>query len=289
MDIVRFKGGLGNQMFQYALVEALRNRGREVGCSLGYYRRHPDEMPFVLDKAFSALDLNDVEDGIFQEIDERWRKIRSSGNTLDAFKRDIRNRFFYVEEKEFAFDKDVFRTADCAFVGFWQTEKYFMDIKSELRKIFSFHVTDGRLEAIADKLNGRYFSVHVRRGDYEYYKELYGGICTAGYYLEAMGYVKSKVPDAKFIVFSDNPNGISPEIARAEDAVLFEKNGFEDYQDWYDMYLMSQCKGNIIANSSFSWWGAWLNRMPDKIVVSPKTWMNGRETPDIWCDGWVRL
>ena len=76
MDIVRMKGGLGNQMFQYAFVEALRAQGREVRCSLGYYRRHPDGMPFVLKDIFSRVYLNEIEDEAFNEIDSRWKEIK---------------------------------------------------------------------------------------------------------------------------------------------------------------------------------------------------------------------
>ena len=100
MDIVRFKGGLGNQMFQYALVEALRSRGRIVGCSLGFHKNNPHTWPFVLDKVFESLDLNSVDEEVFVEIDHKWREIADNPKKRAEFEKDFENRFF-LGRKEF--------------------------------------------------------------------------------------------------------------------------------------------------------------------------------------------
>ncbi len=291
MDIVRFKGGLGNQMFQYALMEALRHRGREVHASLGYYENGGMGRKFILGDVFPNTELMEIEEGIFQEINQKWRNIKENPECLEVFKKNLKDRFFYVEDQNSVFDEKVFQTLNCTFVGYWQTEKYFQDIKGELQRKYFFRISDDKLQKLADKLQNNYFSIHIRQGDYfyDYYKAFYGGICTEQYYHKAMKYIKVRVPDAKFIIFSDEMERLNMKIARMQNSIVFDESEFENYQDWYDMYLMSNCKGNIIANSSFGWWGAWLNQNPDKIVIAPKVWLNGQETPDIWCDGWIRM
>lgn len=291
MDIVRFKGGLGNQMFQYAFMEALRHRGREVHASLGRYANGGIDREFILSDVFPNTDLMEIEEGIFQEINQKWRNIKENPEHLEVFKTNLKDRFFYVEDQNSVFDEKVFQTLNCSFVGYWQTEKYFQNIKDDLLRRYSFHISDDKLQKLADQFKNNYFSIHIRQGDYFYGKNktFYGGICTEQYYRKAIEYIKERIPDAKFIIFSDEKELLNMKMAGWENSILFDRSEFENYQDWYDMYLMSNCKGNIIANSSFSWWGAWLNQNPDKIVIAPKVWINEQETPDIWCDDWIRM
>ncbi len=291
MDIVRFSGGLGNQMFQYAFMEALKSRGRDVKASLGYYTRHPDAMPFSLDRVFSNIDLEYVSDAEFDEIDERWKEIKRSG-MQEEFCADIENRFFWVEDivkSPCTYQPDVFLTTDCAFVGYWQTEKYFKDIQNTVISKFEFTNVNQELNQFAVALSeNEYTSVHVRRGDYLMNPGSYMGICTVDYYLRAIDYIRCMEPDSRFIFFSDDLKWVKENI-KISDAIYCKKDMFDDYEDWYDMYLMSRCSHNIIANSSFSWWGAWLNQNAAKIVVAPDKWLGYSDTPDIWCGGWVRL
>lgn len=291
MDIVRFKGGVGNQMFQYALMEALRHRGREVHASLGHYANGAVGRKFILGNVFPDTELMEVEENIFQEINQKWRRLKENPDRVEAFKRNLKDRFFYVEDQNSVYDEKVFQTLNCTFVGYWQTEKYFQNIRGALQRKYFFHICDDKLQKLADKLQNNYFSIHIRQGDYFFdnHKAVYGGICTEQYYQKAMAYIRVRVPDAKFIIFSDETKRLVMETAGTDNVFLFDGSKFENYQDWYDMYLMSNCKGNIIANSSFSWWGAWLNQSPDKIVIAPRVWLNGQETPDIWCDGWIRM
>lgn len=284
MDIVRFKGGLGNQMFQYALVESLRHRGREVGCNLGFYRKHPNLMPFVLDKVFENVFLNEVCDEEYNEIELEWEKIKKSGK-VEFFKRDLRNRFFYVEEEACKFDRNIFKTNNCTFVGYWQTYKYFEDIRENLLNRYKFHV-DNELEKLGNMLSKEYVSIHVRRKDYLSFDRYQ--TCSDTYYKNAIKKIKEIFPGAKFIFFSDDIEWVR-EAFQISDRILCSPNDFNVYRDWYDMYLMTRCVGNIIANSSFSWWGAYLNQNDNHIVIAPKKWFNGADTPDIWCDNWIRI
>lgn len=292
MDIVRFKGGLGNQMFQYAFVEALRNRGRNVGCSLGFYRKHPGERPFILNEVFGTVNLQEVDDSVFDEIDGKWKRIKESPERLEEFikKENIKKRFFYVEEVDSLYDENVFDMQNCAYVGWWQTEKYFSEYRASIAKTYQFQVENKKILQLGDLLEENFYSIHIRRNDYLEGTAVYGGICTADYYKSAIEYIRAHDSCAKFIIFSDEeePDKLAQEI-ELKDALFSPKKEMEQYYDWHDMYLMTRCRGNIIANSSFSWWGAWLNERADKIVVAPSKWMNGCKTPDIWCDGWIRL
>ena len=284
MDIVRFKGGLGNQMFQYAFVEALRNRGRYVRCNLGFYRKNMHVMPFILDKVFKMVDLQQVEDEVFETIDYEWKRIKRDEVLLSEFKKDIKSRFFYVEDGSSIYREDVFETKNCAFVGFWQTEKYFKEIREHILYSFQFTITDKKLKKLGEKLRQNYYGVHIRRKDYLGI-DVYD-VCGIEYYINAMSYIRTVAPGAKFIFFSDDVKWVR-ENFHLENMMICTESMFTEYQDWYDMYLMTQCAGNIISNSTFGWWGAWLNQNKG-VVIAPKEWLKGMETPDIWCDGWIR-
>lgn len=291
MDIVRFKGGLGNQMFQYALMEALRRRGRQVRSNLGFYKVYIDDtMPFVLDQVFPNVVLEEINDEIFNAIDGKWKTIKKDVQLISSYWDNIKNVFFFVEQRDAYYDPRVFDTYESVYVGYWQTEKYFSDIKSQILYKFCFKSDDHQLLEYGDHISKEYYSIHVRQGDYLEAPELYGEICTKRYYADAMEYIRTRDKNAKFIVFSDemNINKLSSLLGK-ENILYFHKEDFTGYEDWYDMYLMTRCKGNIIANSSFSWWGAWLNQYRNKIVIAPKVWIHGKDTADIWCDDWIRM
>lgn len=291
MDIVRFSGGLGNQMFQFAFMEALRSRGRDVKGSLGFYKKHPDSMPFTLCSVFRDLNIDLVEDSTFDEIDERWKELKRQG-VPDEYYRNYPEKFFWVEDiskDPCTYHPEVFQTKNCVFVGYWQTEKYFYEIKDRLTKCFCFKKINSELQSLADTISkGKFASVHVRRGDYLSNAEAYMGICTIDYYKRAIEYLQKREAGIKFIFFSDDMEWIKQKIYMPE-AVYCHKELFDSYEDWYDIFLMSKCRHNIIANSSFSWWGAWLNQNTTKIVIAPDKWLGYADTNDIWCDGWIRL
>lgn len=286
MDIVRFKGGLGNQMFQYALVEALRSRGRSVGCSLGFYRNHPELMPFTLDKVFENLDLNLVDDKTFEEINQRWRNIADYPEQRLLFEENLANRFFWVEKSGQIYEPNVFQTKSTVFVGYWQSEKYFKDIRSRILNRFCFSLREKELKELGDELEKEYIGIHIRRGDYLKFPQF--NICTKQYYIDAIRFMQDKMPGIKFIFFSDDVDWVKKNF-ELDSMKILHKNKFGYYDDWYDMYLMSRCRGNIIANSTFSWWGAWLNQNPNQIVIAPNEWKKDTYTPDIWCDSWIRI
>lgn len=291
MDIVRFSGGLGNQMFQYALVEALRNRGREVRGNLDFYKKHPRSNPYLLPDVFANIELEYISDYELDIVSDSRQKIKKDGRERE-FCDNYGSRFFWVEDvskEPCTYQPNIFMTKNCMFAGYWQTEKYFKDIRDILDYRFVFNHPCFELKKFAEILSSdTYVSVHVRRGDYLLHPEIYMGICTRDYYIRAIEYVKGVEPSSKFIFFSDDLDWVKENLD-IPNAIYCNKDMFEHYEDWYDMYLMSKCRHNIIANSSFSWWGAWLNQNKGKIIVAPNRWIGNAETPDIWCDGWVKV
>lgn len=290
MDIVRFGGGLGNQMFQYALIEALEAKGRKVKASLGYYDKHPEAMRFCLCNVFPNIKLDYISNLEFDKIDAEWIKIKQNPEKKQEFFENIKERFFWVENPDFStYRPEIFETKACVFVGCWQTEKYFLDIREKLLNKFEFKKVK-ELEEYVQRIirNKNCISVHIRRGDYLEQADKYGNICTKHYYESAIAYMKKNVPNSKFVFFSDDIIWVKKNFA-ISDAEYCTGKIFRTYEDWYDMYLMSQCSHNIVANSSFSWWGAWLNKNENKIVISPKKWMNIRPMPDIHPDSWIQL
>ena len=274
-NIVRFSGGLGNQMFQYAFYKSLNMHGMETEANISGYARE-GERKFELLKVFPKLRM---------DID--------AADDYDAYRNPLNRHVLFKEKEDSVFDREVFKQRDVSFGGYWQSEKYFTDIEKDLRKDFVFDAEDTALKKFADTLIAMKgsVSIHVRRGDYyttNANADLYGNICTVDYYERAVSYMTCKLHNPHFIVFSDDLVWAKDNLC-IPDAVFVSPDMFHVYRDWYDMFLMSCCKHNIIANSSFSWWGAWLNKNPGKIVVAPSKWLNDKTTPDIWCDGWVKV
>lgn len=269
-------GGLGNQMFEYALYLKLRSMGKEVKMDdftcygpgerkkqLDVFGIHYD----VLTKAeYDALTDSNME------FSQRLRR-----------KLTGRKDFSY-REKSSDFDAEVLRREPALFLGYFQTEKYFADIKEQVREAFQFrnYVPTEAVREMEKAIRGcNGISVHIRRGDYldPKYSALYEGICTDRYYEQAIGEMKKRYPDARFFFFSNDIEWVKENYS-GPDCVIVEGNG-ED-SGFADLYLMSRCSHHIIANSSFSWWGAWLNPNPHKTVIAPKRWLNGRECRDIY-------
>ncbi len=268
MKIVKFLGGLGNQMFQYAFYLTLKQCFHTVKADLHAFEDYSLHNGYELDRVFGiSLDLASPFEQVLYTPEKRewiWRKLRRMYGTRDAF----------CEEKEsFGFDESVYQDkANRYYWGYWQNIEYVNKVDSELRKQFIFPAsTAPKHLAIQEKMHDRNtVSVHVRRGDYLGHSVL-GGICDLDYYQRAIEVARERIESPLFVFFS-NDIAWCKEVFKAENALFVDWNhGVDSYMD---MELMSLCRHHIIANSSFSWWGAWLNRSADKIVISPAKWVN---------------
>ncbi len=179
--------------------------------------------------------------------------------------------------------------------GYFQSEKYFLNFQEEIKTLFTFPMgllNNETQKKVSNLFNNPYsVSIHVRRGDYvsDAPTQSFHGICGLEYYENAMALIRNKIPKAEFFLFTDSPEIVKNEF-KAIDNFQIMSDG--DYQyNWVDMYLMSQCKHHIIANSSYSWWGAWLGINPEKIVVAPQKWfaVNEVDYSNVVPESWEKI
>lgn len=292
MIISHIIGGLGNQMFQYALG---RSRSLELGTSL---RLHvSDFADYGLHQGFQ---LGDVFGGDFQLASERevraflgWRGYRLCRRLLRRRSAAALRGSSFVVEPHFDYWPGILETAgECYLAGYWQSEKYFRNIEQVIRSDFTFRapLTGSNIEAASRIANSNAVSLHVRRGDYAINPRTLAvhGLCSADYYHSAIDFVARHVEAPEFFIFSDDIPWVKEHLMISHPCHYVEHNKGANSHN--DMRLMSLCRHHIIANSSFSWWGAWLNPAPDKIVVAPRRWFaSGRSVMDLIPEGWVSL
>ncbi|MCB0779445.1 MAG: alpha-1,2-fucosyltransferase [Flavobacteriales bacterium] len=281
--VTRLMGGLGNQLFQYAAGLALARR-LEVPLLLD--RTFLDSRPAHMDwtPRELALDafrvpLRFATDAIVRDlrrpIDRRFHRL---------LQRVLPGLYSEVHlERGPGFDPAFFRhTAPVYLEGFWQNERYFTDLAHELRhELFvPFAAPRGMDQVLLGAIQSCVSaSVHVRRGDYVSHaaaKE-YHGNCSVDHYVSAARELAEQHGVEHFFVFSDEPEWAAEHLPLPRPFTIVSHNTGRNAH--WDLFLMKHCRHHIIANSSFSWWGAWLNERPDKVVIAPATWFAGSGTP----------
>ena len=284
--IVRFQGGLGNQMFHYAVLKNLEVKGLNVLADLDAYK-DTGVMSFCLTDIFKNIKLKISTKEQERILIEENIKCQSKEKKFLVYSET--NKY---EGKIKKADLSILDITGGIIYGSNQTHIYADRIRKELTKDFKFDVeADNKLEKICKGILERNaVSVHIRRGDYlsERNKWIYGDICTREYYYKAMQYMEERIGKCDFVFFSDDISWVK-ENFYVKNAIYIEEQMFEKYCDWYDMCLMSICRHNIIANSTFSWWGAWLNQNNGKIVIAPKRWINSCEYEDIYPKNWITI
>jgi hypothetical protein len=291
MIIVRLRGGLGNQLFQYAAGRALALRvGTELKLDLAEFEQ-PGPRVYELHR-FNVCE-SFLEPGEKRRIG-RWlrRRRHKWGRALDAVWpwRVMR----YVHDRETGFDPQVLRVrGDAYLAGFWQREEYFADIAEVIRREFAFRAGPDERNAttLAEiAAGGNAVCVHVRRGDYlDPQMHSLFGLCGPEYYRRAMDLMRARVAGPRFFLFSDDPAWTRGNFDIDARTRLVDHNvGSRDHED---LRLMAACRHFIIANSSFSWWGAWLSPFGEKIVVAPRIWLADAERSgfDPCPAGWIRF
>lgn len=275
INIVTILGGLGNQMFDYAFFLSLRKKTNKINLidvDQSVNRHFGLEVFRIFNtKYFYRYKFLALLKFLFPIIDRKKRTIRQT-NSLNY------DPSIYYNKIKIAY-----------YYGYWQSEKYFKDIEDDVRKAFSFknkliNKKNIELTKVLRKTNS--ISIHIRRGDY--LKETGWDTCDIHYYMRAIEYIKQRVSDCSFYFFSDD-------ITWCKEHFLDNNYIFVDWNlgknSWQDMFLMSQCKHNIIANSTFSWWGAWLNTNTKKIVIAPSVWFKNLDNNDcnIIPDYWIKM
>lgn len=271
-------GGLGNQLFQYAFGRAISEKyGEKLYLDLFYIKKGN----FLRSMTVRSFELDNYL------INSNKMSVLES---LLLRKFDLKNKFV---EKDTFFDKSVFKDHFNWFVGYWQSYKYFNDIRDKLlvelipKKLSSESI---KLAEQIDKCNS--VSIHIRRGDYlnKTNSNFFFDLVNSNYYKDAIKLISKKIKKPVFFVFSDDLLWVKSNMDFGKNKVNFvdfnkDKNAFED------IYLMSRCKHNIIANSTFSWWGAWLNQNKNCLTIAPKKWFfdKNKSTKDLIPKSWVRI
>lgn len=329
MIIIRMSGGLGNQMFQYALYRKLQLLGREVSFD---DKSQYDEEAFRNSAQKRRPRRLDVFGITYETADpaELTRLTDSDMKPQSRVRRKLTGRrSMEKDDRDFVFDPAFLEETEGYFCGGFQSPRYFEGAEEEIRRAFTFPEDllipkegAGRQEkrmleqaaSYAERIRtaneegkrrgvpaGGSTSIHLRFGDYVDKGDIYGGICTDAYYNTAISRLKAVDPEMTFFVFSNDEEKagewIRYQAERSENLgrghFVLVKGSDEDH-GYLDLYLMTLCRNHIIANSSFSWWGAWLCSAPGKTVFAPSIWNNEKDgselaRTDIYADFMQRI
>ncbi len=290
---IKISGGLGNQMFQYSVGRALSLRyhvpleldiswfsSPMVGCTKRNF------LLTAFPRIYSAEDISFYNDC----HNTRWKK----------FLRGIASLFSpsvpVFKQPYFAYCPQIEHITPPAYlIGYWQSEKFFSSYAEDIRQDFTFpNLPNGPTIFLAQKIKATPDSValHIRRGDYVNNLQIQSthGNLSFKYYKKALTYIKENYGKTNIFIFSDDPNWVKENFyCYGHDKTIVDLN-FPQYP-YHEMHLMTLCKHHIIANSTFSWWGAWLAKQAG-ITIAPRKWFAQKafdEYKDIYCKNWIIL
>lgn len=284
-------GGLGNQMFQYTLYLFLKYNGIKSKVCFSNFFIQNHHNGFDLARAFK-IQLSIKNRIIFYLLEHINPLIKNKyvsfflGKTVPKIQRYKLS--IYHEKEEFVMDKNILNIKSSFIIGTWQSYLYVNSIRDIVLKEFTFiQPNDKNNRAIINLIkNTNSVSIHIRRGDYlnNRWSSTHHVIKKTDYYFTAIQYITSHIDTPSFFIFSDDIPWTKEALNGLPNATYISHNTKKN--NYIDMYLMSICKHNIIANSTFSWWGAWLNRNSDKIVISPNIWIKGVECSELIPKDW---
>ncbi len=285
MIVCRLQGGLGNQMFQYAACRALAiAKSQPLYLDISFFGLKHEG---ITSRSFKLDGFNIIADIANKEILTKFAE--------KPLNRVLNKLIPYYKKKcyshpDFRYDRNFYKTGNNILLnGYWQSYLYFQKINEII--INDLTLKDQHKTGIGPQLSlinsSQSVSVHIRRGDYVTNKIAADvlGCLPAGYYEQAVQLIRGRVKEPLFFIFSDDPEWVKSNM-RIPNATVIESNN-----ELHDLILMSHCKHNIIANSSFSWWAAWLNKNINKIVIAPHKWFNDPliNTDDLIPPTWIRL
>lgn len=302
MVVVNVNAGLANKMFHYAFGQGLKAKGIDILYDTSNFRprREWSFEDIALKDAFPNIEMKEMPKGHFKWCATDFNDCSKVRKKIGKYVRKISTILGYeryIFEPTYGYVEGIEKRAsgNCIFRGFWQSEKYFKHCEKDIRKQFSFLPFDEKINIeLADKMSRENsVAIHLRKGKDYLKSELMGkGLCPIQYYQDAIKYIKSHVENPVFYVFTDNPDWIKENLD-GFDYTLVDWNPVTGKRSFRDMQLMSCAKHNIIANSTYSWWGAWLNPNPQKIVIAPKKFFNPVNeffsSSDIVCEDWISL
>jgi hypothetical protein len=287
-------GGLGNQMFQYALATIVAQKNKDsVLIDVSFF----DQTQKRLGHTPRQFELG-IFNNSYSLATEKDLLFFKQLSVFNKIKRDLGFNYPKMyKEPSFSFDENVLNLKSPAYIrGFFQSYKYFIGYENLIRKLFVFPTTldEVNQKVVANIKQSQSISVHIRRGDYvnDAITNQYHGICNLDYYQKAISLFTQENHDFTLFFFSDDCHWVKEQFKDLPFPKQFINHNTGE-NSWKDMLLMSECQHNIIANSSFSWWAAWLNANPDKKVIAPKKWFELSEEEmnmsDLTPKEWIRL
>ena len=277
---IKLTGGLGNQMFQFATGFAIAKKNNvRLSLDLNYINQRQLFNGFELDKVFD----------IYSKVSFLNKALSLQSINFKEILNKIDVTFYNFKEPHFHYTSKILDIPKHSFLdGYWQSELYFKDYAKEIRKIFYFsdHL-DKQNHLISNDINqSNSISIHIRRGDFLLKRNDNHYVNLKEYYLKAINESSKFFKNPKYFIFTDDPSWVTDNFVLDHSYFIVAVN--KGTKSFYDMHLMSLCKSNIIANSSFSWWGAWLNNKKDKIIYAPKNWFKDKSisTDDLIPSSW---
>jgi hypothetical protein len=276
MYVVKMSSGFGNQLFQYAFALYLKEHGKgEVFLDKSAYRYHTPNRKCAIDIISDIPTIKDRR--IYYHYKSVFFHISKFLFDLNPFVKRITesNLLFPIKGRYLYFD------------GYWQTNFFIQNVKNWEAYFQPKEPMPNTISDLAAQMSeGHSISMHVRRGDYfsKAFESQYG-VCDVAYYEKALEYLTEGLDHFRLFVLSDDPNWVSENIHLPAQHVLIKNEAINPY--WY-IWLMSQCRDHILSNSSFSWWGAYMGKHPQKRVVAPKTWIKGQQQT-IALPEWIQL
>lgn len=294
MIVVELSGGVGNQLFQYAAARALADRlDTDLGLDLRPYRAK-DSRRYGLDAFHIRATVVPDEDLLGVHGPRTLRRELTTGLLDRLVTLGHRPRLAHltrVVHQGPSFTEVLTTVTDNSWLsGYWQSERYFADDADRIRADLRLKNVSAESAALEQTIRAMDYPVaaHVRRGDYATVEStrLYHGLQGWEYYRAAIRQIRERRPEAQFVFFSDEPEWVAANLG-PDIAVLVRANGTDRPQE--DLHLMSCCRGHIIANSSFSWWGAWLAQ--SELVIAPAKWYQaaGLDERDVVPARWMRV
>lgn len=288
MIVVKLTGGLGNKMFQYALYKSIVTSGKEALI---------DDYSFIPSWDFEVIKLQQIFPNVTYEVApiELIKQFGGESNFINKVRR--RMNFLFrkknIWEKSFKYNPLIFELKEDYYLsGLWQSEKYFNCCSELIKRSFQFKPFQDTKNILLFKelSQSESVAIHIRKGS-DYNRKNVAGTCDINYYKRAIAYIHKATKDPHFYIFTDNKKWVSESINNIA-YTLVDWNPVSGAENYLDMQLMSGCKHNIIANSTYSWWGAWLNDNPEKIVICPENWYNKSShlnTTDLIPENWIKI
>lgn len=295
MIIAKLRGGLGNQMFIYAFARYLANKhNTELKLDLSYYQNYH--------RSYDLNNFNIIENTATECEISSLKTFKSKHNKfLSWLKYTLKNKPVkmipsnsYILDSGIAFNQEYMNLPDNVYLeGLFQAENFFKDIKEIIKKELSFkEAAQGmNLEVLNNINQTNAVSLHIRRGDYitNKWAQENLGLCSLEYYQKAIKHIEETIENPHFFLFSDDIEWVKENLKMQSPFYFVDCNN--EQTGYEDLRLMSNCKHHITANSSFSWWGAWLGKNENKIVIAPKTWFKSSSIDDtkVVPKEWIRL